>query len=141
LGSLIDEALLEFTSLQQGDRASNPTGGSSPLSIGSFENVQDWTKDLGDLGLDEPRQGQPSDHQYEVGNLAALEEQETRSRRKSSDQITSTMPPPRPIADPAHAGASLAQKKSGGKGSMIAIIVLLIVVVLLLGVYWAKFKS
>src|SRR5690606_8640055 len=52
IGSLIDEALFEFTSLQGGgslgDRRSNVSMvGAAPLALGTFENVQNWADDLG----------------------------------------------------------------------------------------------
>src|SRR5262245_25328765 len=83
IGSLIDEAMVEFTSLdvpqKQRDGSvavsrDKPAGGAAPLNLGSFEDVQDWTKDLDvDAGGKEERASLPGDA-YEAGNLAALEE-------------------------------------------------------------------
>jgi serine/threonine-protein kinase len=88
IGSLIDEALFEFTSLDEGERNSSASGaGAAPLNIGSFENVQDWARDISEIGL-EVRQHEPA-AQYELGNLAALEDEEARSRRGLSSR-----PPP-----------------------------------------------
>jgi serine/threonine-protein kinase len=72
IGSLIDEALFEFTSLDgEGDRKSQvSTVGASPLSMGHFENVQNWTDDL---GL-EPLSHSQGPESLEVGNLASLED-------------------------------------------------------------------
>jgi serine/threonine-protein kinase len=74
IGSLIDEALFEFTSLDgegTGERKSQvSTVGASPLSMGTFENVQNWT---GDLGL-EPFSQSAGPESLEVGNLASLED-------------------------------------------------------------------
>ena len=55
IGSLIDEALFEFTSIERESKEDNSIAGSAPLNIGSFENIQDWAGDLGDLAnLSEP---------------------------------------------------------------------------------------
>jgi eukaryotic-like serine/threonine-protein kinase len=72
IGSLIDEALFEFTSLDgEGDRKSQvSTVGAAPLSMGHFENVQNWSEDL---GLAELEHGQEPES-LEVGNLASLED-------------------------------------------------------------------
>jgi serine/threonine-protein kinase len=88
IGSLIDEALFEFTSLDgEGDRKSQvSTVGASPLSMGNFENVQNWTDDLGLEPLEQP--GGPES--LEVGNLASLED----------DPISAPFPKAAPVASP-----------------------------------------
>ena len=76
IGSLIDEALFQFTSLQSESGASAPKG-SAPLNLSTFEDAQDWAADLGDLGLGgASRQGQAPAKagRLELGNLAALED-------------------------------------------------------------------
>ena len=59
IGSLIDEAMVEFTSLDSPTRNksavgvpadSKAPGGASPLDLGSFEDVQDWGEDFGPRG-------------------------------------------------------------------------------------------
>ena len=78
IGTLIDEAMLEFTSIDtSGDRKSNTGGsvvGSLPLEIGGFSAPNDWGEDLGNLGLSTPRARDQAGDAFEIGNLAALED-------------------------------------------------------------------
>ncbi len=159
IGSLIDEALFEFTSLEeQAAAAGKVTPGSvvakhasSPLQLGSFENVASWADDLGDLGLD-VSPPQASSDSYELGNLAALEDDPLSGRSRSDfPRGVSSAPPPggpvKPVIIPAQAPLprqappaaapaplvlptdDLEYPKSKGKGGMIAIVVLLIAVI------------
>ncbi len=91
IGSLIDEALFEFTSLEED---SSPSGqkGSAPLNLSSFEDAQDWAVDLG--GFDgrsaQPHSsGPPKAGRLELGNLAALEDDAVgmTKRRPSTDYL------------------------------------------------------
>jgi serine/threonine-protein kinase len=72
--SLIEETLFEFSSLDSGDRAANKSiVGTAPVQLGSspFEDVHNW----GDEMSNEPppaRELPPMS--YELGNLAALED-------------------------------------------------------------------
>jgi hypothetical protein len=66
--------------------------GASPLSLGNFENVQNWADDLG-LSL---KQEQRAPESMEVGNLAALEDDPIPGGLGQS----SKPPPPPPIARP-----------------------------------------
>jgi len=167
IGSLIDEALFEFTSLEEEAAAaaakaagngSAPKHGSSPLQLGSFENVQGWADDLGDLGLDVSPPAASSDS-FELGNLAALEDDPLSGRPRSDYPrgVSSSPPPglgkpviipaaaplPRPVA-PAAAGAPLVlpsddddeYPKSKGKGGVIAVVVLLVAIVGAAGAYF-----
>ena len=113
--------------------------GSSPLNIGSFEDVQDWAEDLGDLGLDsEPRPRAPaSSPQYEVGNLAALEEDSLGRRSSSGPEPAASSPsasrPPRVVPGPASsraAAAPRAAKKSAGMAVVLLVLVVTIALVL-----------
>jgi len=166
IGSLIDEALFEFTSLEEEAAAaaaaaagngSAPKHGSSPLQLGSFENVQGWADDLGDLGL-EVSQPATSGDAFELGNLAALEDDPLSGRPRSDyPRSVSSAPPapayarpvvvpaaaplPRPVAQPAAAPLVLPADddeypKSKGKGGLIAVIVLLVAIVGAAGAYF-----
>ena len=46
IGSLIDDALFEFTSLDGEGKAEKSTIGAVPVSIGSFEDVHNWVDDI-----------------------------------------------------------------------------------------------
>jgi serine/threonine-protein kinase len=106
IGSLIDDAMMEFTSLHD-ESGGSPLGkkaggvqkevGSSPLDMGSFEDVQDWATDL---GLDPP-ESRPAyrGREYAVGNLAALEDSvppEAHSSRPGASKIP-PVPPQMPL--------------------------------------------
>jgi serine/threonine protein kinase len=93
IGSLIDEALFEFSSLESGDRASKSIVGAVPVSIGSFEDVHNW----GDEMAAEPRNSLPDvPLSYELGNLAALEDDDDpRNTAIPAKPQTSFQPAPR----------------------------------------------
>jgi len=119
IGSLIDEALFEFSSLE-GDRSSKSTIGTVPVSIGSFEDVHNWGDEM---SVEPPAVGQ--DHgpmSYELGNLAALEDDEpdVSPRTPSGAQPAPRMPTPpgsHPAAVlPSGASASAADEVIAQKG-------------------------
>jgi serine/threonine-protein kinase len=146
IGTLIDEALFEFTSLQPGERDSAPTpAGSAPLNIGSF-GEKDWMQDLGDLGSPsrgEQRPGAPSG-EFEVGNLAALEE-DTFSSRKPAQLSAPIASAPTPAPLPLPKAVPIAElpvpsskprQSPGSKGGLIALFVLFLVVAGVAGAYF-----
>jgi eukaryotic-like serine/threonine-protein kinase len=75
IDKLIEEALLEFTSLQD-DKAAPAAGGAAgkdePLKLG-FEDIGSWADELGTGAPPASRKAMPSSS-LEEGNLAALEE-------------------------------------------------------------------
>jgi serine/threonine-protein kinase len=76
IGSLIEEALFEFTSIEKGRETSTMFDArGTPISLGSFEN-QTWASDIGDLSLTSTDTlGTTTEgSSIEIGNLAALEE-------------------------------------------------------------------
>lgn len=76
IGSLIEEALFEFTSIEKGRETSTMFDArGTPIQLGSFENVHDWANDMGELNLG-ANESLPveADSSIEIGNLAALEE-------------------------------------------------------------------
>lgn len=79
IGSLIEEALFEFTSIEKSAASKSAAQAVSvPLQFSTFENVQDWASDVGDLGLSSDplgRSGTSGSSNIEIGNLAALEEE------------------------------------------------------------------
>jgi serine/threonine-protein kinase len=112
IGTLIDEAMLEFTSIDSsGDRKSNTGGsvvGSLPLEIGGFNAPNDWGEDLGNLGLSAARAREQAGDAFEIGNLAALEDDPLSGRVRSisssppglSALEDSEPPPPASVAVP-----------------------------------------
>ncbi|MEO7033828.1 MAG: serine/threonine-protein kinase [Polyangiaceae bacterium] len=111
IGSLIDEALFEFTSLEEeaaaaaakaagsSGSASAPRHGAAPLQLGSFENVASWADDLGDLGLDTSHEA-PSGDSFELGNLASLEDDPLSGRVRSEFPAAASSRPPMPASRP-----------------------------------------
>lgn len=99
IGSLIDEALFEFTSLDgegSGDRRSHAsTVGAAPLSLSTFEDVQSLTEDLGALAQRWPSTSGPKS--LEVGNLAALEDDPAFAQAPSR---SGKRPSARPVSPP-----------------------------------------
>ena len=155
IGSLIDEALFEFTSLEEEAAAaaakasgllSAPGQGSAPLRLGSFQNEASWADDLGDLGLQTSRQA-PSGDSFELGNLAALEDDTSAgrirsefpaapsSRRPLASAPTASLPQPSPSL------ASLAQESpiespASKRGGLIVAIVVAVSIGLAAAAYF-----
>jgi eukaryotic-like serine/threonine-protein kinase len=98
IGSLIDEALFEFSSLERENQANKSIVGGVPVKLGSFEDVHNW----GDEMSNEPppvREGGPMS--YELGNLAALEDDTPPPRQSLSGSMPARLPTPvgtRPLA-------------------------------------------
>jgi eukaryotic-like serine/threonine-protein kinase len=150
IGSLIDEAMLEFTSIDSGgDRKSTTAGsvvGSLPLEIGGFHAPNDWGEDLGNLGLSAPRiRDQSAGEAFEIGNLAALEDDPLSGRVKpisSSPPSEDSEPPPRVAAPPPPQLSSLAAPEPeypearGGRSGVIAAVVLVVLLVAGAGAYF-----
>ncbi|HYJ11382.1 MAG TPA: hypothetical protein VEX18_20305, partial [Polyangiaceae bacterium] len=150
IGTLIDEAMLEFTSIDSGDRKSS-TGasvvGSLPLEIGGFNAPNDWGEDLGNLGLSAQRKREQSpDDAYEIGNLAALEDDPLSGRVRSAssarvDEDDSEPPPSRALEVPAEL-SSLAPEgpmpnlKGSGKSGIVAALVVFVLLAAGAGAYF-----
>ncbi len=145
IGSLIDEALFEFTSLDENERKSQVSlVGASPLALGSFENVQNWADDL---GLSRPRE-QHAPESLEVGNLAALEDDPISAHvpRPSSSPPTAQQSqpplqlstnPPAPAAQPNQPplAAPAPAKANSGLG-LVIFMVLVGLIAALAAAYW-----
>jgi len=87
IGSMIEEALFEFTSIDKSQENSSLSP-AQPLSLrlGNFENVQDWANDISDLGvMSEPAPPEP-EIAPQIGNLAALEDSEIEASKPPSSR-------------------------------------------------------
>jgi serine/threonine-protein kinase len=154
IGTLIDEAMLEFTSIDgNSDRKSTSGGsvvGSLPLEMGGFSAPNDWGEDLGNLGLSAARAREQAGDAFEIGNLAALEDDPLAGRVRplsssppSSDDDSDAPPPPsvrvppppQPLAEPEPYPAP----KS--KGGLIAAVVALVVLAAGAGAYFGGLLS
>jgi serine/threonine-protein kinase len=149
IGTLIDEAMLEFTSIESGnDRKSNAGGsvvGSLPVELGGFNAPNDWGEDLGNLGLSAPRAREQSGDAFEIGNLAALEDDPLSGRvRRSSAPPSSgdddSEPPPSSVVEPPKQLSSLepeAMPQPKGKGGLVAALVVFALLAAGAGAYFA----
>jgi eukaryotic-like serine/threonine-protein kinase len=148
IDKLIEEALFEFTSLQEASRveAGTPSTsqvevGAAPLSLDRFQNPHDWAREI----TIQEAKGGLAPQSVQAGNLAALEDGDeepvqflTASDQADSDQLMTSDAPPPPIA-PAHADSSLppmpaAPKK--GSSSAVAFVVVLVLLVVTAGAYY-----
>lgn len=105
IDTLIEQALFEFTSLEEGGSGGNKSSSGSgsgskglELSAGGFENLADWGSELSGLhlGSNIDRATPPSTIE---GNLAALEEEDPPPIRGLADSD----PPPSSMASPSSA--------------------------------------
>jgi eukaryotic-like serine/threonine-protein kinase len=153
IGTLIDEAMLEFTSIDE-NRKSVTGGsvvGSLPLEMGGFNAPNDWGEDLGNLGLSVPRAREQSADAFELGNLAALEDDPLSARLRaisstppSPDDDDSDAPPPRSVQappqflpDPVAVGmAPAAPGLPGKKNGLIAAVVVFVLLAAGAGAYF-----
>lgn len=103
IGSLIDEALFEFISLEEGAAGGGKASGllsAVPLQLGSFAGVPSWGEDLAGLNL-EPPTAAPSGDSFDFGNLAALEDDPVTGRVRSEfPAAAGSSRPPMPRSSP-----------------------------------------
>jgi len=150
IGTLIDEAMLEFTSIDTSGERKSSTGasvvGSLPLEIGGFHAPNDWGENLGKLGLSTPSRRDQAGDAFEIGNLAALEDDPLSGRVRpisSSPPSTSdaSQPPPSRLAEPKQELSSLAPEaypspKGSGKGGLVAALVVFVLLAAGAGAYF-----
>jgi serine/threonine-protein kinase len=138
IGSLIDAALFEFTSL---DERQSMTDGRATAGGGV---AQDWASSLGDLGGGGTATAPQRQH-FEAGNLSALEDDSPFSRSGSVPPgPPSPLPPPVEQAPaPMRAGAAPvpddALEMPGASSSGKGMLVLIFLIVLLAGLAGAWF--
>jgi eukaryotic-like serine/threonine-protein kinase len=129
IGTLIEEALFEFTSLDGGEKTegSVSTTGMSPLNLGSFAGAQDWAATIS-MG----KKSRLPARQFELGNLAALEDDNPSRRALQSEPPASD-----PVASrAAPLSAPPAAPQKSGKGGWVVLIVLLLLVAGAAGAYF-----
>lgn len=132
IGSLIEEALFQFSSLEsEGD--SQPSGGDAPLNLGSFGG-KDWSSDLG-LGLTSQRR--PTDQQYELGSLASLEDDAPIARQGTEPASPAPTSPAAGGALPNAPMPAPAPERSGVGLGTILLLLLLVLVGAAAGAYYA----
>jgi serine/threonine protein kinase len=145
IDKLIEEALLEFTSLQDDKGAAPAPKGDVPLKLG-FEDIGSWADELG-TGGPLSRKPLPSSS-FEEGNLAALEETDPRMRPAPVPPESPLPPAAKPAPSPSSApppapteeSAELAAAPSGAtakKGSSTMVAVLFVVAALAVGLWLA----
>jgi serine/threonine protein kinase len=153
IGTLIDEAMLEFTSIDGGGDRKSTTGGGSvvgslPLEMGGFNAPNDWGEDLGNLGLSTPRARDQAGDAFEIGNLAALEDDPLSGRVRSISSSPpssddSDAPPPSSVAPSSPKQlSSLAPDEpypapKSGKGGLVAALIVFALLAAGAGAYFA----
>jgi serine/threonine-protein kinase len=133
IGSLIDQALFEFTSLDEGARASGSGESASPLDVHSFvgdmpgggaNEPLDWGNSL---GLNTAPSAPMSDlERIEVGNLSMLED--GRSASHPAVEGVDDVEVPEPGHLPSDDLLPSDDRAPGGKGGVIALLLVLFVI-------------
>ncbi len=145
IDKLIEEALLEFTSLTDEERAeaakkdASYVGGAVPINPGSFVDPTNWAKEIamGEVEHEDPIRLSLPAEVFEAGNLSALEDDlpgpgasqgiATQLSPRTPDQPISSAPPSGPISSerPALSGAlAPAGQAKGGSAAGVIVVVL-----------------
>jgi serine/threonine-protein kinase len=146
IDKLIEEALFEFTSLQEGSiAAGEPVQqvdvGAAPLSLDKFQSGRDWAREIS-IQEKGGQKGSLPAQMLQAGNLAALEEGEEEipafplPDETAGSEITNPSVRPEPIG-PSTADSSV-PPQTGKKGSSgaVAFVVVLVVLVVTAGAYY-----
>lgn len=148
IGSLIEDAMMEFTSLKPGMSANIKTLHSTTSSLAAqpldaLEDVKDWPSDF---GLPVPNRAEESSGGYAAGNLAALEEdtpgpQPDVATKPGAEVAPSSRREPAPATQRRKSeGASLSSQATAGSkppGSTVAVVLLLVAVAGAAGAYFS----
>ena len=161
IDKLIEEALLEFTSLQKGDQpAPQPAKAQSAMGSGGFENLSSWTDEI--LTTASQNSVAVPAPEVEVGNLASLEEDEpapvsavhtlepspTPGDSEVDDAETKKAPPVKAGAAPRKDTSGVSSQAlatadddkpaaaGGGGGAVKAVLVVVAVAILAVGAYF-----
>jgi eukaryotic-like serine/threonine-protein kinase len=132
IGSLIDQALFEFTSLDGGGKSNAAGESASPLDVHSFvgempggrtDEPLDWGNSL---GFNTAPTAFSELERIEVGNLSALEEDRRASHPAIEDMPEIRIPNEAPLPSDDLLGHH-DERKGGARGGVIAFLVLLFV--------------
>ena len=135
IGSLIEDAMMSFTSLDaKGDAAGSPVAvpkdrdASAPLNIGAIQDVQDWAGDLDLPPVGTDRTSQLPDD-YSAGNLAQLEDDapgvSLSAAREEEDEPEESSPTEPPVPQAARPTEPPKNKKSGNGGLIFFLLLLM----------------
>jgi serine/threonine protein kinase len=141
IDKLIEEALFEFTSLQEegASRSDEPSlesvdVGASPLSLDKFQQSRDWAREItiqDTRGSNRPSMPPPF---LQAGNLAALEEGDEPFAASSHSSARPLPIAPAPDQSSAVPNPALPDK---GSSSAVAFVVALVVLVVMAGAYYS----
>ena len=148
IGTMIEEALFEFTSLQEADlvaQGAPPAAnvGAVPLTLDKFQEVRDWSQEI---RLNQPGMGSKSGtpgsslpaQLPQAGNLAALEDSDEEPLPSLPDDmpfggVPTPQPPPIPASLDSEAPLPVPAK---GSSSAVAFVVVLVLLVVTAGAYY-----
>ena len=145
IGSLIDQALFQFTSLDAGGQSVVQGSMSGPFDVHSFsgtlpvsgpDELLDWGNSLGFSAPPEP--GTDQLHEYQAGNLSALEDTRSSSQPSiPSDHLPAeNIPPHGKVPSLRHLARSASGTGVTGKIVMMAALVVLFAAGGLVGAYF-----
>jgi serine/threonine-protein kinase len=146
IGSLIEEALFEFTSLQEGDvphpgtvTSQQSNVGAIPLSLDKFQESRDWAQEIR-INQGGSKGGTPGGSlpaaMPQAGNLAALEDSDDEplpSLPEGAFGIPTPQPPPIPASLDSQGPPPVPAK---GSSSAVAFVVVLVLLVVTAGAYY-----
>lgn len=124
IDKLIEEALLEFTSLEKGDQPAPRAASKTAAPSTQFEDLSSWTDEL--LAGAAPQHSAAAAPRFEAGNLAALEDDLPTAGNLAAleeddpapvSAVQSVDPPPAPAAGAAPARAEPARATGTGGGA------------------------
>src|SRR5689334_10118552 len=139
IGSLIEQALFEFTSLQEADLVAQgappaPIIGAAPLTLDKFQEVRDWSQEIR-INQGASKSGTPGGSLPaalpQAGNLAALEDADEEPLPSLPDVpgmgIPTPQPPPIPASLDSEAPPPAPAKGSSSAVAFVVVLVLLVV--------------
>jgi serine/threonine-protein kinase len=144
IDKLIEEALFEFTSLQEEvgrGKAREPLAGAAPLSLDRFEHAHDWASEIrvqGGPSAPKERSSPFTGEDIRAGNLAALEGDEGEAPLDvpvEGGGISTLRPAPIAPAETSEPSGPMPSVKRGSSGA-VAFVMILIVLAVAAGAYY-----